>query len=346
MNTCKSRDKKPTVSYPFNSVSVSCSVSVFVLKDFALKKEPITEEIKEKDRMRELEQHPLSSAFPGMTKAELESLTDDIAEEGQREPITIFQGKILDGFHRYCACKACGRVPITVELPANTDPVAFVKSRNLHRRHLSASQRAAAVVACTEWAKSGENQHTRGGAPGAGATVREMAREAEVSPRTIQQAKVAVEAGRIEEIRDGKVSVKEAATKKAVSTVRNNSGQADVSPTPESPAKNDPPQPESQIESAEEVINQLRSSLAEVIAGNEAMGKFFDADDALKAAMAENKALRIQVESLEMRINGLMSEKNEAIRAMRKWKAIAEKAGQTAAAQVTIEVEAGSGLPE
>jgi hypothetical protein len=66
---------------------------------------------------------------------------------GCRTQIDIFQGKILDGRNRYRAAVAAG-----VELTSRNfrqfhpefygDPLAYVISKNLKRRHLDDSQRA------------------------------------------------------------------------------------------------------------------------------------------------------------------------------------------------------------
>lgn len=152
-------------------------------------------------------QHPLSAAFPSMPGHEIDALAKDIREHGQREPGVLFEGMVLDGWHRSRACAIAGVDFAHVELPAGADPVAFVKSRNLHRRHLTESQRAASVVACSKWAPSGARV-----APGA--TVQsnaQMATEADVSQRTIRHAKVAAAAGLGEAVVEGKVSAKRAA---------------------------------------------------------------------------------------------------------------------------------------
>lgn len=158
-----------------------------------------------------LKQHPLSAAFPAMPEDEFSALVEDIKTNGLREPIVIFEHKILDGWHRFRACEKAGIPCKTLQLPVTKDPVAYVLSRNLHRRHLSGSQRAGAVVACSTWAQRGANQH-RGSAPGAEApTVAEMARAADVSPRTIEQAKRAHEAGLGDAVKDGALTAKQAA---------------------------------------------------------------------------------------------------------------------------------------
>lgn len=96
-------------------------------------------------------QHPLSRAFPSMNDADFQALKDDISNNGQREPVIIFEDMVLDGWHRYRACSELGIKFTQFKFDATNDPVAFVESANLHRRHLTASQRAAAVVACRAW---------------------------------------------------------------------------------------------------------------------------------------------------------------------------------------------------
>src|ERR1041385_5743384 len=88
-----------------------------------------------------LEFHPIASLFPMMDDDELAELADDIRDQGQREPIILHEGKILDGRNRYLACERAAVEPI-VENFSGDDPLAFVVSLNLIRRHLSESQRA------------------------------------------------------------------------------------------------------------------------------------------------------------------------------------------------------------
>jgi hypothetical protein len=91
--------------------------------------------------MDNLEFHELADLFPLMSDEELDALGDDMLQNGQRESIALFGGKILDGRNRYRACLLKGIEPRFLEQrPA--DPAAFVASANLHRRHLDESQRA------------------------------------------------------------------------------------------------------------------------------------------------------------------------------------------------------------
>lgn len=159
-----------------------------------------------------MQQHPLSAAFPAMPQMAFDYLAKDIAENGLRLAITLSGGMVLDGWHRYQACQVAGVVPRFEQLPEDEDPVAFVRSQNLHRRDLTPSQRAAAVVACCEWAKVKDNQPLRRAMePSSIATNQEMAEAADVSVKTIQQAKTAHVAGLGEQVRDGELTAKKAA---------------------------------------------------------------------------------------------------------------------------------------
>ncbi len=85
--------------------------------------------------------HELANVFPMLSAAELEALARDIAENGQRHAITLYQGKILDGRNRYAACELAGVEPRYTEYTGD-NPLAFVVSENISRRHLDESQRA------------------------------------------------------------------------------------------------------------------------------------------------------------------------------------------------------------
>jgi N6-adenosine-specific RNA methylase IME4 len=74
-----------------------------------------------------------------MDDGRYQELLADIREHGQREAITICDGKILDGRNRYKACLEIGTIPITKVFDG--DPWAYVWSLNGQRRDLVAEQR-------------------------------------------------------------------------------------------------------------------------------------------------------------------------------------------------------------
>jgi ParB-like chromosome segregation protein Spo0J len=94
--------------------------------------------------MKEYEFHEAANIFP-LDEEHLDELAGDIRKNGQQVAIEIFDGLILDGRRRYLACKKAGKQPRFVEVDV-PDPVAYVKSLNLHRRHLSPSQLAIAAA--------------------------------------------------------------------------------------------------------------------------------------------------------------------------------------------------------
>lgn len=155
-----------------------------------------------------LKQHPLSAAFPSMPEAEIEALSMDIEKHGQREPGVTLDGMILDGWHRYLACHRAGKEFVSTEFVGD-DPVSFVISRNLHRRHLTASQRAGCVVAALNWKPVG--RPTEKGDAAAELSSKQLAEKAEVSERTIERAKSAHKAGLGEDVRSGRVTAERAA---------------------------------------------------------------------------------------------------------------------------------------
>ena len=88
--------------------------------------------------------HPSSMLFPLLDGPEFDAFQKDIADNGQLEPIWLHpDGSILDGRNRHRACVALGLVPEFRQWQDNGSPITFVVSMNLHRRHLTSSQRAA-----------------------------------------------------------------------------------------------------------------------------------------------------------------------------------------------------------
>lgn len=157
-----------------------------------------------------MKQHPLSSAFPAMLEEQFQALKDSIADIGVQEPITVYDGMVIDGWHRYTAALEAGIDCPTVEL-VDVDPQAFVIAKNKARRHITSSQIAAAVVAVYQWRAVGRNWE-----PGSQLTktTAELAQMAGVSTKTINQAKT-VESKAApavkEAVKAGTMSVKKAA---------------------------------------------------------------------------------------------------------------------------------------
>ena len=90
-------------------------------------------------------EHPAAAIFPLMSGTDFDELVADVKANGLRDPITTYRDTILDGRNRLRACEAAGIEPRFKEWTGD-DPIAFVISCNLHRRHLNTTQRAAIAV--------------------------------------------------------------------------------------------------------------------------------------------------------------------------------------------------------
>lgn len=91
----------------------------------------------------EIEQHPLAvSLMPGgMSPEEFDAFAEDVGARGLIYPITLYEGKVLDGWHRYRACVRTGTALKTQEYTGK-DPAGYITACNVLRRKLSSLQRA------------------------------------------------------------------------------------------------------------------------------------------------------------------------------------------------------------
>ncbi len=85
-----------------------------------------------------MEFHEAANIFP-MDEETIPQLAEDISRHGLQVPIERFDGKIIDGRRRWLACEKAGVKPKIRDVTV-ADPVAYVLSLNLHRRHLSPTQ--------------------------------------------------------------------------------------------------------------------------------------------------------------------------------------------------------------
>ena len=119
-------------------------------------------------RIGRWEVHPACEIFPSFGDTGFSALMADVKEHGLRDAIVQFEGKILDGRNRLSACLTVGVEP-RFEDWTGDDPIAYVLSKNLHRRHLDESQRAVVAARAKTLfegaAKERQREHA-GTAPG------------------------------------------------------------------------------------------------------------------------------------------------------------------------------------
>jgi hypothetical protein len=166
--------------------------------------------------MPTLEDHPLADLFPLMPDDELKSLASDIEANGQREPVWLLDGKLLDGRNRYRASLLID-YDLRVEHYKGKDPLGFVISKNLHRRHLNASQRAMVAAEVAERLSRQLAGKSSGGRPteAGGEKSREQAADlvgaSEQGTRRAQQVKQTGIPELVDAVKSGDVSVSAAA---------------------------------------------------------------------------------------------------------------------------------------
>jgi 16S rRNA G966 N2-methylase RsmD len=86
--------------------------------------------------------HPAANLFPMISGDEFDDLTNDIKTNGLIEPLWLtVDGQLLDGRNRAAACRESGVEP-RFRVYEGNDPISFVVSLNLKRRHLTAGQKA------------------------------------------------------------------------------------------------------------------------------------------------------------------------------------------------------------
>ena len=109
--------------------------------------------------------HPCADVFPMMSDEELDALAGDILVNGLRESIKIRGDLLLDGRNQLEAAERVGveigRGGRDIEhLPA-VDPVRFIISANINRRHLTKAQRADLIVAIHKAAAEEANRQNK-----------------------------------------------------------------------------------------------------------------------------------------------------------------------------------------
>lgn len=164
--------------------------------------------------------HPLSAAWPDMAREDFDALVLSIETNGLRDPITLMDGQILDGWHRYQACEAAGVNGAFVTFGGTVEAAEALVNDRHTRRSLTASQRAMAVLKMYEW-RTRAGQPKKNSLPNSELTAKQIAVKAGVSVGTVGKVKeaLALAPDRAAEIKSGKVSastvVRDAAPAKA-----------------------------------------------------------------------------------------------------------------------------------
>src|SRR5580765_8373845 len=92
------------------------------------------------------EYHKFSEIFPLLEGEKFDEFVADIKANGQKLPILLYQGQVLDGRNRDRACTKLGIAPIVEQAPVRDDDddmaLALIVSLNVARRHLTINEKA------------------------------------------------------------------------------------------------------------------------------------------------------------------------------------------------------------
>jgi ParB-like chromosome segregation protein Spo0J len=151
-----------------------------------------------------------------MSDAELNNLTTNIKAHGLLEPIARMpNGDILDGRCRLTACERAGVEP-RFDTYEGKDPEGFVLAKNIHRRHLSTSQKAVAAAKLAKLSRGNPHREKLNDVADIiyPDTQERLAQIAGISRVTVGFAKRVLEKGTpniIKMVDDGELNVKHAA---------------------------------------------------------------------------------------------------------------------------------------
>lgn len=255
-----------------------------------------------------LQQHPLSAAFPAMCAEDFQALTDSIQAIGVQNPVTLFEGMVIDGWHRFRAANDLGMDCPSVDL-GDVDPRDFVMAQNKARRHITQAQLAMATTAVYAWHPAHRAKKEVATEYPLPKTNAELAAIAGVGIATIKQAK-AVQSHAAPEVeaavKTGAIGLPKAAAIAKLPQAE----QAAAIHKPVPKAKPEPIEaPEDDGPSAEE----LAAHAAAESADRELVAKLLESDEPLKALADENKQLKAEIAQLKQARDGYMNRCNEAI---------------------------------
>lgn len=95
--------------------------------------------------MTQYQFHPLTRMFPTIRDSNVDEIGHSIKKYGLLVPIVLFEGKILDGRHRYMACKKLNIEPRFVTY-TKMQAKDYVIATKLHREHMDRGEKKAHLI--------------------------------------------------------------------------------------------------------------------------------------------------------------------------------------------------------
>jgi hypothetical protein len=263
----------------------------------------------------QLKQHPLSAVFPAMSDEDFQDLRDSIATNGVLNPITIYEGMVLDGWHRYTASVQINMACPQARLEDWIDPKDFVLAQNKVRRHITQSQLALATAAVYKWYPNGSNQHKTASVLKAEhqKSTKELAEIAGVGVKTIERAKsvLAEATPEVQEaVKAGKIGLVKAAAIAKLPQEQQAAAIAKPLPKPELKvvpvvAQEDEYTP---LDEAHDKIAELQDALAIASVGSNDSEEAQQAAGLIAELRKENKRLEIALKAVTASRDGYQNQ--------------------------------------
>jgi phage N-6-adenine-methyltransferase len=187
-----------------------------------------------------LQVHPVAEMFPLIEGDDYQSLVEDVKRHGVREPVWLHpDGSIIDGRNRARAAADAGAHLPTRTWDGTGSLVGFVLSLNLHRRHLSSSQKAILALSVEPMLAAEAKSRMRAGTKGDptqgfgegsrhdNEAAQQAAKMVGTNRQYVADAKRIAEErpDLIEQVREGAISIPEAVRQTKGAHVANNSGE-------------------------------------------------------------------------------------------------------------------------
>lgn len=288
-----------------------------------------------------------------LSPAELAGLEASLLEEGCRDPLVVWSdGCLLDGHNRYALCMKHGLPFTTVEktgLTTKDDVKIWMVENQSGRRNLSIFARVAYALKIKPLLEArakarmvaGKADPRLNSDEGPVRTDESIAKAAGVGRDTVRKVEMIIEkadAEVIDKVRTGELSIHKAAEmvvqpKPPKSKVETE----DIKPKQKVATLRLPLEPGdvvvanvdemvAEIAALREQLADRNADLAETLAENEQMARVFEANDQIKASMAEVARFKALSENAERTLAARSQEFNERARNVLYWKNRAEKA--------------------
>ena len=290
------------------------------------------------------------SLIPPLQPDEIAQLEANILADGCLQPLALWDDVLLDGHNRYAICKKHGIPFKTVQvqgIETLDDAILWIVNNQLGRRNISDFVRGELALRAKPIIEEKARQRKESTQIRDGSTVMQISASPAIVTRDviasaanlshdtvskIERIKGAAVPEVLAAVRAGEITITGASRVAALPAAEQAAIAAAGPEAIKQAAKATPKPPSDELQRLRDENAELREHLAELqehlkstLAENEMMGRAFDADDRLKAAMKEAERQKATADSAEQRLNAQMGEMQARTKQVVYWKNQAEK---------------------